>query len=70
MVIMNGPLRAPQMSREEKKSFEKKAPGYLRDIRKERKRVTKKNRKRCRRMQKEEAVMIDVSVSKGWQFYD
>lgn len=40
MVIMNGPLRAPQMSREEKKSFEKKAPGYLRDIRKERKGVT------------------------------
>ena len=70
MVIMCGPMRAPQMSREEKKRFRKKAPRYLRDIRKGCHRDAEKRRKRSQEMDEEDILKRNASMPGDWQFYD
>ena len=70
MVIMCGPMRAPQMSREEKKRFRRKAPRYLRDIRKGCYRDAERRRKRSQEMHEENIWKRNASMPEGWQFYD
>ena len=70
MVIMCGPMRAPQMSREEKNMFRKKAPRYLRDIRKGYCRGAEKRRRRSQEMHEENILERNAGMLEGWQFYD
>ena len=70
MVIMTGPIRAALLSCEERESFEKRAPGLLRDIRKGYRRTIEKRRRKSQSMQDEGAAIADASVWEGWQYYD
>ena len=70
MVIMTGPIRATLLSCEERKDFDERAPGLLRDIRKGYRRTIDKRRKKSQGMQDEDAAMADASIWEGWRYYD
>ena len=71
MIILKGPMRALQMSREEMKRFKRKAScTVLYDIGNKYKRNTEEHRKRRRGMQGEEAAVTNASDSEDWHFCD
>ena len=70
MVIMTGPIRATLLSCQERKNFEKRAPGLLRDIRKGCRITMEKRCNKSQGMQDEDAAMADASIREGWRYYD